>query len=495
MTVVRPADVAEPATGPASTAAAGGYVQPASVPPALYWAWSLLLLLPLWLPKYLPTEDGLAHLYWVEVYRALGDPQSIATRFFVPHIALDAPHHMVYFALQLALGGVLEPHLAQKVVVSAIVLSWAAAIWFLSRAVSRDLTLGAFAALLLIHSSWTYNGFFAFMGAIPLVLVTIGILARITDGSTAGDRPGPYATVAILGLLAHYAHFFVGAIFLMVGMLWLAFPWRPRRFRRTYLALALLPTAVFGAWYLAGGTLGAGGLGWEPFVRVLARFFGLAFFRGFAGPTPSYWLALTAFAAVIAFLCWRGVRDMPFRALPPTRRFVFLLAGLLGIGYFFAPASVGEAWPLHGRLQYVALAWLLPCLPSRVTPRARLVVLATVSCLLGWQVATFSARGVRFSRAYEGVLRQADAIPPGATLTSMLQYGAARYEGSFVRVLASLPEDIALRRRAILLNSFFPERPYYWVRPRTRVPPSPDYRIDLRTDTDGRIELLVQPTR
>ena len=495
MTHLPPADVPAPAADRASTTTVQADGQLSSVPPALYWSWSLLLLLPVWLPAYLPTEDGLAHLYWVEVYRALGDPQGFAARFFVPNIAVDTPYHLLHFALQFGLGTVLEPHLAQKVVVSTSILSWVAAIWFLSRTMSRDLSLGAYAALLLIHSSWLYNGFFAFMGAIPLVLVTIGLLARLTDGSARGDRPGPYAIVAALGLLAHYAHFFVGAIFLMVGVLWLAFPWRPRRFRRTYLALALLPTAVLAAWYLARGTLGAGGLVWEPFVRVLARFFGLAFFRGFAGPTPSFWLALSAFGAVIAYLCWRGVRSEPFGAMPPTRRFVFLLAAFLGVAYFFAPAAVGEAWPFHGRLQYVGLAWLLPSLPSRVSPRARLIVLVVVSLLLGWQVATFSARAVRFSRNYESVLRQADAIPAGATLASSIQYEASRYEGSFVRVLAALPEDIALRRRAILLNSFFPALPFYWVRPRSEAVAIPDFRIDLRSGPDGRIELLLDRTR
>ena len=478
--------VAKPLSGSAATVG-----QSPSVPPALYWAWGLLLLVPVWVPKYLPTEDGLAHLYWVEIYRVLADPESVAAHFFVRNVHWDAPHQLLYFIFQYGLGAVLEPHLAQKVVVSFAILAWVGAIWFLSRVMSREVSLGAFAALLLVHSSWFYNGFFAFIGAIPILLVVLGVLARLADGSERPDTAAPYITIGVLGVLAHYAHFFVSALFVMLGVLWLAFPWRPLHFRKAYLALSLIPSGGLIAWYQARGTVGEGGMIWEPFVRVLARFFGLAFFRGFAGPTPSYWIALAAFASIVGFLIWHGVRSSPFASMPLSRRFVILFAGLIGVSYFFAPAAIGEAWPFHGRLQYAGLALFLPSLPSRPSPRARLILLTVVSLLLSWQIVTFSIRSIRFSRNYEAVLRQAEAIPSGATLLSSLQYERARYEGSFVRVLAAVPDDLAHRRKAVLLNSVFPAFPFYWVRPRFREIPPADLRIDLRTEPDGGMKLLI----
>jgi hypothetical protein len=460
------------------------------VSPYLYWAWGFLLLLPVWLPTYLVTEDGLAHLYWIEVYRALGRPDNSWSHFFVRHLVWDKPHHLLHFGLQYALATILEPHLAQKVVVSLIILSWVGAIHFLARAMFRELTLGAFAALLLIHSSWLYNGFFAFMGAMPLVLVTLGLLARLSNDPTPADSRGSYVAIGILGVVAYYAHFFVGALFLMLGIAWLIFPWHPLRFSRVYLASAMLPTGALAAWYLGSGTLGAGGMTWEPFIKVAARFFGLAFFRGLAAPTLPFWTALAAFGSVVAFLLWQGIRADPFRRIPSTRRFVFLLAAFLAIAYFFAPAAVGEAWPFHARLHFAALAWLLPSLPSRMSRRQRNLVLMVVSLLLGWQVVTFSGREMRFSHDYAQVLRQADAIPAGAIVVSS-PYGASRYEGSFLGVLATVPEDIALRRRAVLLNSFFPAHPFYWVLPRPGFTPPPEFRIDLQQDPHGGLQLLI----
>lgn len=465
-----------------------------SVSPYWYWTWGVLLLLPVWLPRYLPTEDGLAHLYWIEVYRSLGDPGSPFSRFFVRNIFWDSPHHLVHFGLQYGLATILEPHLAQKVVVSLVILSWVAAINVLGRVMCGKLTLGAFAALLLIHSSWLYNGLFAFMGAIPLWLIGLGLLARSNTKSLRTGRIADYIAIGLLGILAHYAHFFVGALFLLLALAWLLFPWRPPGLSRYYLAGAMLPTAVLAVLYLVRGTLGGGGMRWESPLRVVARFFGLAFFRGLGSPTPSFWLALLTFGSVLAFLCLCAFRTEPFREMPQTRRFVVLLAGFLLAVYFVSPAGLGEAYPFHARFQFAALAVLLPSLPCQLTSRSSRLVLGAVSLLLGWQVITFSGRELRFSRDYAAVLREAEVIPPATTITSTLLYWNARYERSFVRVLGALPEDIAFRRRAILLNSYFPRYPYYWVRPRAGLASRAELRIDLERGQPG-LSLLVQRAR
>jgi hypothetical protein len=114
--------------------------------------------------------------------------------------------------------------------------------------------------------------------------------------------------------------------------------------------------------------------------------------------------------------------------------------------------------------------------------------------LLTWQVVSFSARGVRLSESYATLIQQADALPRGALVASSLLYGNARYEGSFIRVLASVPEDISLRRGAILLNSSFPDL-LYWVRPRTGVVTEPEFRIDLQRDQQRRLMLLIEKAR
>jgi hypothetical protein len=464
-----------------------------SISPLLFWICGLLLFIPVWLPTYLPTEDGQAHMYWAEVYRALANPDSPYGAFFIRHLSLNAPHHLLHFALQYGLASLMEPHLAQKVVVSVVVLSWVGAIHYLSRAVNGAITLGGFAALLLVLNCWLYNGFFAFLGAIPFVMVALGVLVRLGTRPRESQSIRPYVAIAGLGLAAYYAHFFVGGLFLMLVGAWVVFPWQTLRFRRAYLAASMVPTVSLAAWYLGRGTLGSGGIQWESFVRVVARFFGLAFFRGFAAPTPSFWSALGIFAILLAYLCWKDFRAAPFRELSETRRFIFALSGFLAVAYFFIPLSIGETTPVHGRVNFAMWAWLLPTLAAPVSARSRKMVVAAVGLLLAWQIVSFSNRAIRFSREYAQVLHQAEAIPPGATLQSSLLYGNARYDGSFVRVLADVPEDIAFRRQAVLLSSFFPSTPYYWILPK-RETPHPEYRIDLGRGPAGEMKLVTERT-
>ena len=179
------------------------------------------------------------------------------------------------------------------------------------------------------------------------------------------------------------------------------------------------------------------------------------------------------------------------RDMPQTHRAILFLTVLFCGTYFIAPAKLGGAWPFHARLHFAALAWLLPCLPFQGSRRTRSLLITAVMLLLGWQVIAFSARSVRFSREYATVLEQAGAIEAGTKIASALPYGNARYQGSFVRVVASVPEDIALRRGAIFLNSFFPKHAYYWVVPRHGVKPEPELRIDLKADGGEHLALIL----
>ncbi len=468
---------------------------PSPVPGLLYWTCGLLLLVPLWLSAYLPTEDGPAHLYWIEVYRALGDPSNPMNHFFIRNINWSTPFELVLFGLQYGLAAFLDPHVAQKVLVTTVVLTWVGAIHFLSISLRGHLTLGAFAALLLIHSAWLYGGFFAFMGAMPVVIVTLGLLARTSRRPDA--RPVlPYVAIGLLGVFAYFAHVFVAGLFVLLCGLWFLFAERGMGFRRAAVALATLPTAALSGWYLYRGTFGSGSTGWEPLSITAARFFGLAFFRGLGAPELRFWVALSLMELLLGVLCWTAVqafRTGDEEARSPAIRFVFLLAVIFAVLFFGAPEHVGMAGNFNGRLQYAMWAWLLPALPLRLPPALRPLVLGAVCVLLAWQVTEFSLRALRFNRDYAAVIAEADAISQGTTLKSVSQYKDARYEGSFIRVFAHTPEDIAYRRRAILLNSFFSRLDFYWVIPRSGPQAAARLLLDIRQRPGRRPSLVLMP--
>ena len=89
----------------------------------------------------------------------------------------------------------------------------------------------------------------------------------------------------------------------------------------------------------------------------------------------------------------------------------------------------------------------------------------------------------------------AEAIPARSSIRSVLPYEDARYEGSFIRILAHLPEDIAFRRQAVLVDSYFPSTAFYWVRPKPGAPTRPDLLLSFGRRQDGSLILQVTPAR
>ena len=120
------------------------------------------LVVPVWMGSHFPSEDGLAHL---GVDRGL--PGARRGRFGMATVlraerALEYAEPRPISDSQYALGAFVEPHLAQRLIISALIVGWAASIHALSLALEGRISLGAFASLVLIQSSWLYGGYLSF---------------------------------------------------------------------------------------------------------------------------------------------------------------------------------------------------------------------------------------------------------------------------------------------------------------------------------------------
>lgn len=438
----------------------------AEVGAALFWLWGLALIIPVWMGLHFPTEDGLAHLHWVDVYRELGVAGNASAEFYERSIRWNTPN-LSYFALHYALSAVVDSHVAQQIVISLLILGWVAAVHVLSVSARGALTLGALASLLLIHSSWLYGGYLTFLVGVPILLLSVAVLVRAVRSGESASRTRSYFLLALLGVIAYYSHFVVAGLFLFVILLAIVFYGRSVPSLTRPLAIAALPTGVLILSYLLGGSsFGPGSIRWEPMRKTVARFVGLAFFRGFARADLVFWLALALAGAIFLALCWSALVTYRggARKLPTAGRFLLLVAGGLVVLYFVSPDGVGQGYNLKGRIQLMMWAWLLPSLPYAMRDGSRRALLAGICVLLGWQVADFSLRARRFNREYAGVLEQAKALPVGATLKSVVTYENAGFDGSFIRVLAQSPEDIAGHCRCVLIEGYHPSATFYWVR-------------------------------
>jgi hypothetical protein len=497
-TVPRPSGLSSFA--PAGTSAARSGSRATEVAPWLFWACGLALVLPIWMGAQFPSEDGLAHLAWTEVYRALGATDSVWRQFYERGARWNTPN-LSYFGLQYALGAVVSPFLAQQLIVSALVVLWVASTYALSVALTGRISIGAFVSLLLVHSSWLYGGYFSFLFGVPPLLLSLALVLRIVDPSTLVRRRD-FVALAVLGVLAYYSHIVAAATFLMLLFVAAVFLRRSPR-RAVSVGIAAAPVALLFASYLLADSLGAGGMRWEPAGKTIARFVGLAFFRGFAEPSMLFWLALATFAAIVVALCLDTVRtyrrrdrepdpDRDHARLSVAAPLLFTLVACLGVLYVVSPDGIGDGYNLKARFQLVMWAWLLPALAYRGRlPSPRVLVAATVA-LLAWQVTAFAERTYRLNAAYEMARVRAPAVPPGSTLERTLDYDHASFDGSFIKVLAHAPEDFAYRCGCVLLDGYHPSTAFYWVRTLVRANTRPAYRLQIRQMRGGPLTVTVE---
>jgi hypothetical protein len=466
------------------------------VAPWLFWACGLALVLPVWMGAQFPSEDGLAHLAWTEVYRALGAADSAWRSFYERGARWNTPN-LSYFGLQYALGAVVAPYVAQRLIVSALILLWVASAYALSVALTGRISIGAFVSLLLVHNSWLYGGYFSFLFGVPPLLLSLALVIRIADPSTLIDRRH-YVALAVLGVFAYYSHVVTAATCLMLLVIAVAFLRRSPR-RAVGVAIAAAPVALLLASYLIADSLGAGGMRWEPVTKTVARFVGLAFFRGFAAPSALFWLALATFAAIVFVLCldavrahWRRRPDPDLDRLSVATPLIATLVACLAVLYVVSPDGVGDGYNLKGRFQLVMWAWLLPALAYRGRLPSPAVLVAATAALLGWQVASFGARTHRFNASYDMALARAPSIPPGSTLERTLDYDHASFDKSFIKVLAHAPEDFAYRRGCVLLAGYHPSTAFYWVRTLAQASARPAYRLQIRQMPGGPVTVTVE---
>ena len=469
-----------------------------AVVPWLFWACGLALVLPVWMGAQFPSEDGLAHLTWTEVYRTLGAAHSVLREFYERGAQWNTPN-LSYFGLQYVLGAVVSPYVAQQLIVSALIVGWVASTYALSMALTRRISIGAFVSLLLIHSSWLYGGYFSFLFGVPPLLLSLALVVRIVDPSTLVGRRD-FVALCVLGVIAYYSHVVAAAMFLMLSFTTVAFLRRSPR-RAVGVAIAAAPVAVLVASYLLADSLGAGGMRWEPVARTVARFVGLAFFRGFAVSSALFWLALTTFAAIVFVLCLDTVRTYRRRDPEPApdhdrlslaAPLIVTLVAWLVVLYAVAPDGIGNGYNLKGRFQLVMWAWLLPALVYRGRLPSPPVLVAGTVALLAWQVTTFAARTYRFNAAYEAALAHAPSVPPGSTFERTLDYDHASFDGSFIKVLAHAPEDFAYRCGCVLLDGYHPSTAFYWVRTLAHANRRAAYRLQIRQMPGGPLTVTVE---
>lgn len=426
-----------------------------------FWLVGLALSTPILMSLHFPAEDAPAHLYWTSVYRDLGHVGNAWSGKYQRNARWNAPN-LAYFAVQYGLSGWLQPHLAQRVFLLLLVLAWVGSIHHLSIATHGRLTLGSFASLLLFHNWALYTGFFSFLFGIPAFVSGVATLVTLRARPGAGpDKHGRYLLLGVLTIIAYFAHLTTGVLLIGAVLMSAALEWRRSRTSALRLLATTAIPIILGISYVLTSPFGEGGPSWA-FGSTVKRFFGFAFWRGFASPTPAFWLTLLVFAATCAALCVGGFRTWRRGELTPGARFIMVLAACLIAAYFIAPVRVGQGGFLNDRIHLALWAILLPALGTGLGRRTGRSIAALIALLLAWQIVTYSLRARRFGEQYAGLVQDATAIPPGSVIRYVQPYEASHFEGSFVAPFMDGGE-FAYHCRCFLLEDSWDGAPFYWV--------------------------------
>jgi hypothetical protein len=209
---------------------------------------ALVSVLPLWVTGHLPFVDLPQHLYLISVRQRLADPSTLYPRFFEARRAVT-PYEGYYAAVG-ALTRIARLDMANRIVISGYVVAMPLTMAFLLRSLGRPAWPSLFALPLAYGDSLAW-GFLNYCTAIPLALVSCGLVPRILKDPR---RRALWAVLLAVSLLATFAFHVQALVFAVLALLVLLVTTRVVNERgflggRTLVLVSALPTlALVGLW-------------------------------------------------------------------------------------------------------------------------------------------------------------------------------------------------------------------------------------------------------
>jgi hypothetical protein len=359
---------------------------------SLFWAFALAQLIPIWVFRYLPTQDGPAHLGTAVILKDYGAPGTRYHEFM--EVRLEPLPNWTSQLLLAGLMFVVPPLVAEKLLVSAYVLALAGGLRYVAGALGQRTRPLSLAGLLFVFNRCLWLGFYNFLFSLVLCWWVLGYwLRRAQVGiSTA-------LTLALLLVALFFTHL-VGLLVAAAALAWLAVTARQQRGQKLgWVAVACLPAGLLALDYLWGSGFfrgdGATRLGdhawhqltqqgwWDWLAQDLARLDAELFARQSQGALIGS-MALAMYAALAAVtILTRKTADAADQQ-PPPRWPLAVLAVVFAWGYLLAPQHVGAEHGgfLKARLALLPPLLLLACFREPVAPAGRLALRALIMVAL-----------------------------------------------------------------------------------------------------------------
>jgi hypothetical protein len=451
---------------------------------AVVWAAvTLAYLTPLWVFKYIPTEDGPSHLANAFIISSYHDAGAARLREYFVVTKTPAPNILYHYALAAAMR-LWRPLVAEKIILSLYVLLFAAALWRVGRAFAPVTTPGALFLAFPVIYSYSFNiGFYGCMMSLAAATLGIAWLSARAGHCSGGES----MAWGVFAFALYFAHVFGWAVFvvaaLAIGVARILF-FRNRAASAVARLLPLVPSVALCAWYALahpGNVTFHHGLPRTLAVKLLelnALYSYFVWTRWLAcGVAAALWGAVVVFIVHKVWLALRrgagGGRvwsraDVAFAVV-----FVSTLAA-----YFFIPTT----GPLGGSYAHPRLA-LLPIIVAAVwLATGTGILLRRVLAVLGPVVAVVFVGGVLVSYAAANRdLKTFDAgiygVAPGSTILPIVnQYLPGRVVN--VHYIAHAIGYYVVAGYTVDLLNYEARYPYFPVAWRSGAPPVVPYEGD-----------------
>jgi MFS family permease len=371
----------------------------------------------IWLFRYIPTQDGPAHLYNSHILREYLNPAYNFQQFYSLR-AILIPNLIAHGLLSLFMF-IFPPLIAEKVVVSLYVILFPAAIVYLQEAVRPGNRWLALLSFPLIFNYLFLMGFYAFAFAVPVFAIVIGYWWTWKNTLNWRNVLVINALLAILFFCHIVPYVFAVFAILFLSVLVLRSQWH----KLAWSAAAVLPSTLLFFNYYIGSNVDATGSFIFDSSRIPDLLSDLAQMKVLVSYDDTQQIFAWAYSVLLLGLVMLTIRQglggvKSLRAwLDERGAFLLLLLAMLA-AYLMIPWSIGSGAWLNDRLalliSVMLLAWLSTDFSARVcsvgTTLIMLVALGNITWL-GYDFYRLNQSLVHFTAAITQVGRNHVILP------------------------------------------------------------------------------------
>ena len=419
----------------------------------LYLGLAIVALAPIWSAAYLPTVDGPSHLYnsWVLKELVRGNHGIVSEWYAVDWRPYPNWSGHVVLALLMT---IVPPVIAEKLLLSGIVLLFLYGIWLFAGAVDESRRPFAFVAFPFAYNLPLQMGFYNFCIGAALYFVIVAVWWR------RRDRPDgrTIAITATLLLLCYFSHPLPAILACgSLALLWLVTLPGRRPARHALHLVALLPTLSLLVWFWRqrGATLEAAHYSGFGLFSYIMRMWVMLSFDEYQTKLGFALFCLLAALIVLTFVRrqWRWSEGDGFILL--TLAIIVLFAR--------APMATSGGTMIMERMALFVvlspLAWIAPRLPRRAV--ITMVILLTIVSLAytGYLVRRYRS----LSRRVEELVRSAGALEPASTMLPLIR-DVRPASGSIVPILMHAIDYAAVEKGDVDIGNYEPGTGYFPIR-------------------------------